>query len=177
MKIGLVCPYDYAYPGGVAAHVPQLEHHFTRMGHYIRILAPYSGNKDALGDNSVVASSRVAPIPIGGSVSRISLSPQLPSRVKTLLRKEDLDIVHIHEPVIPLLSMAALYFSKSVNVGTFHACHNAPRGYRFCHPLLKGAFERLDGRIAVSQPARDFAVRYLPGEYHRFQALLALAQA
>jgi phosphatidylinositol alpha-mannosyltransferase len=165
MKIALVCPYDYAHPGGVAAHVSQLEHHFTRMGHCVKILAPYSGNKDILSDNGIVASSRVAPIPAGGSISRISLSPLLPSRVKTLLRRGNFDIVHIHEPVVPLLSVAAVYFSKSVNVGTFHACHNTPRGYRFCHPFLKGAFERLDGKIAVSQPARDFVAKYLPGEY------------
>jgi phosphatidylinositol alpha-mannosyltransferase len=136
------------------------------MGHCVKILAPYSGNKDVLGDNGIVASSRVAPIPAGGSISRISLSPLLPSRVKTLLRGENFDIVHIHEPVVPLLSVAAVYFSKSVNVGTFHACHNTPRGYHFCHPFLKGAFERLDGKIAVSQPARDFVAKYLPGEYH-----------
>jgi len=166
MKIALVCPYDYAHPGGVAAHVSQLGYHFTRVGHCVKIVAPYSGNnKDALGDNSIVASSRVAPIPVGGSISRISLSPLLPSRVKAVLRGENFDIVHIHEPVIPLLSAAALYFSKSVNVGTFHACHNTPRGYHFCHPFLKGAYRKLDGKIAVSQSARDFVAKYLPGEY------------
>lgn len=166
MKIALVCPYDYAHPGGVAAHVSQLEYHFTRMGHCVKIVAPYSGNnKDALGDDSIVASSRIAPIPIGGSISRISLSPLLPSRVKAVLGEENFDIVHIHEPVIPLLSAATLYFSKSVNVGTFHACHNTPRGYHLCHPFLKGAYERLDGKIAVSPPARDFVAKYLPGEY------------
>ena len=165
MKIALVCPYDYAYPGGVTAHVSQLEHHFTRIGHCVKIFAPFSENKDVLSDNSIVVSSRVTPVPAGGSISRISLSPLLPSRVKTLLREEKFDIVHIHEPVVPLLSVAAVYFSKSVNVGTFHACHNTPRGYHFCHPFIKGAFERLDGKIAVSQPARDFVAKYLPGEY------------
>jgi len=165
MKIALVCPYDYAHPGGVAAHVSQLGYHFTRMGHCVSIVAPYSGNKDALDDNNIAVSNMVSPIPIGGSISRISLSPLLLSRLKTLLREGNFDIVHIHEPVVPLLSVAALYFSKSVTVGTFHACHNTPRGYHFCHPFLKRAYGRLDGKIAVSQPARDFVARYIPGDY------------
>jgi len=152
VKIALVCPYDYAHPSGVAAHVSQLEYHFTRMGHCVKIIAPYSGNGGTLGANKFVASSRVAPIPVGGSISRISLSPLLPSRVKAVLQEENFDIVHIHEPVVPLLSVAALYFSKSVNVGTFHVCHRTPRGCHFCHPFLK-AYGRLDGKIAVSQPA------------------------
>jgi phosphatidylinositol alpha-mannosyltransferase len=85
--------------------------------------------------------------------------------MKAIFRREQFDIVHIHEPLIPAVSLAALQFSDSVKVGTFHACHNTPRGYYYWHWLLKRYFKRLDGRIAVSQPARDFVARHFPGDY------------
>ena len=165
MKIALVSPYDYAHPGGVTAHVSQLGYQLTRMGHSVKIIAPYSGDEDSLDGNSIVASSRAIPMPVGGSIARISLSPRLPSRVKAVFEGEQFDIVHIHEPLIPMLSLAALQFSKSVKVGTFHACHNTPRGYHYWHWILKRYIKRLDGRIAVSKPARDFVARHFPGDY------------
>ena len=165
MKIALVSPYDYAHPGGVIAHISHLGHQFARMGHHVKVIAPCSGNRDSLDGNSIVASTRAIPIPSAGSIARVSLSPRLPSRVKEVLEREQFDIVLIHEPLIPLLSLAALRSSNSVNVGTFHACHNTPRGYYYWHWLLKRYFKKLDGRIAVSLPAKEFVARHFPGDY------------
>jgi phosphatidylinositol alpha-mannosyltransferase len=102
---------------------------------------------------------------VAGSVARITLSPKLPWGVKAVLREEKFDIVHLHEPLVPLLPLSALYFSQSVNVGTFHACHNTPRGYHWARHFLKRWYDKLDGKIAVSEPAMNFISKYFPGQY------------
>jgi phosphatidylinositol alpha-mannosyltransferase len=136
------------------------------MGHTVRVIAPYSGSKTSLDPNNIVASEKTIPMPLGGSVARITLSPKLPWRIKAILEEEKFDIIHLHEPLVPLLPLGTLYFSKSVNVGTFHACHNTPRGYHWSRHFLKRWHSKLDGKIAVSRPAMDFVSRYFPGQYN-----------
>ena len=53
MKIALVSPYDFSYPGGVGNHISALEHQFTKMGHDVRIIAPASKAISAFGDRLI----------------------------------------------------------------------------------------------------------------------------
>lgn len=165
MKIALVSPYDYPYPGGVTAHISHLEREFTRMGHQVRIIAPSSKDKDQLAQERVLKVGSVIPIPANGSVARITLSLRMSSRVKQYLEAEQFDIVHLHEPLVPGLPLTVLHHSKAVNIGTFHAYWGLNIGYFYANPVLKRFFKKLHGRIAVSPAAARFVSRHFPAEY------------
>jgi len=168
MKIALVSPYDFAYPGGVVNHISALEHHFTRMGHEVKIIAPASRVVPGFGDRFIPI-GRPRPIPTSGSIARVTISVWLSSRVKAVLDAENFDVIHLHEPLMPMLCTTVLRLSNTANVGTFHAVAGSP-GYDFGKPLatilLRKWFRRLSGRIAVSKPAMEFPSRYFPGDYH-----------
>ena len=167
MKIALVSPYDFAYPGGVVNHICALEHHFTRMGHEVKIIAPASRVITTFGDRFIPI-GKPRPIPTSGSIARVTISLRLASTIKAVLSKEKFDIVHLHEPFMPMLCSAVLRFSNAPNIGTFHACGGSP-GYGFGKPIstimLKRRARKLDGRIAVSKVAMEFANKYVPGDY------------
>ena len=168
MKIALVSPYDFAHPGGVqSGHIAALERQLTKMGHEVKVIAPASKPIDYLGDRFIQI-GKPRPIPSSGSVIRISISLRLASRIKEVLEKEKFDIVHLHEPFMIMLCSAVLRFSNSVNIGTFHAADGKP-GYQWGWPIgliiLKRRQRKLNGKIAVSKPAMNYANKYIPGEY------------
>ena len=167
MKIALVSPYDFTWPGGVTIHISQLSRQFARMGHQVTILAPHSPSRNVgVPEDSVfVPLGRSVPIPSAGSVARLTFSVWLRHRITALLEKERFDVVHIHEPLMPALPLMALQRSNSLNVGTFHAFYGRFRNYGWSHPILKYWFRRLDGLIAVSPAAQLYASRFFPGDY------------
>ncbi len=123
MKIALVSAYDFAYPGGVANHISCLEHYFTRMGHEVKVIAPASKAVSTFGDRFIPI-GKPRPVPSNGSIARITVSLRLSSRIKAVLDEENFDIIHLHEPLCPMLCTNVLRFSQTANVGTFHACVN-----------------------------------------------------
>jgi len=167
MKIALVSPYDFTYPGGVNIHVSSLERRLTKMGHDVKIIAPSSGSISGLGDKFIRIGTPI-PIPAGGTICRVTVSLRLGPTIKSVLRREKFDIIHLHEPFMPMLCSAVLRFSDTANVATFHAFGGKP-GYRFGRPIstimLKRRLRKLDGRIAVSKAAMEFASKYVPGQY------------
>lgn len=165
MKIALVTPYDYPYPGGVTEHIMYLDREFRARGHDTRIIAASTEDQDALETNVIKVSGAVAPIPFSGSTARITLSPRVYRRVKSILNAENFDIVHLHEPGAPLLCLTVLRHSHAVNVGTFHAYRESNAFYEYGRPLAARIFGRLDGRIVVSPAVRDYVARYFPGDY------------
>jgi phosphatidylinositol alpha-mannosyltransferase len=171
MKIGLVTPYDWSYPGGVRDHVAHLAEQFIEMGHDVRILAPASGRKSKVLDKHVLKMGRTTPIPINGSIARIVLDPSLSLRVRRVLQREHFDVLHVHEPLVPGLSQQALRLSHTLTVGTFHAASyssiysTSQLAYASTYPLLRPLFRRLAGCIAVSTAARQFVQRYFPADY------------
>lgn len=162
MKIALVSPYDYSYSGGVPSHISQLESHLLSRGHQVKVLAPCS--KKPM-DPNVIPIGTPIPIPSGDSIARITLSLTLARTVKKVLQKGNFDIVHLHEPLTPMLPLFVLEHSNSINIGTFHAYHGEARGYKLFRPILQKWFNRLHGYIAVSQPARTFVSKCFPAEY------------
>jgi len=168
VKIALVSPYDFAYPGGVAIHISYLERYFTRMGHEVKVIAPASKAISSFGDRFIPI-GKPRPIPSSGSIARVTISPWLSSKIKAVLDRERFDIVHLHEPLMPMLCTTVLRLSPAANIGTFHACHGRP-GYNFAKPfgkwILKRWFRKLHGKIAVSKPATEFAREHFPGYYN-----------
>jgi phosphatidylinositol alpha-mannosyltransferase len=164
MKIALVSAYDIAVPGGVNAHVTHLAEGFRARGHAVRIIAP--GPRD-LRVPGTITLGRAFPFPSGGSLARVTISPWLVFHVKRLLARERFDVVHVHEPLISMLTLLFLRYSKALTVGTFHAAREGgrSRGYALAYPLLRPWAKYLDGRIAVSKAAARLASRYFPGRY------------
>ncbi|UCG54154.1 MAG: glycosyltransferase family 4 protein [Dehalococcoidia bacterium] len=167
MKIGLVSPYDFIHPGGVVNHVLALYDQLVEMGHDVKIIAPASRSVFNE-DERFLHIGKARPFPVRGTTIRISFSLRLASKIKEVLSREKFDIVHLHEPFMPMLCSAVLRFSDSVNIGTFHACHGSP-GYNFGWPISKLMLHRrqrkLAGKIAVSKPAMDYASKHIPGPY------------
>ena len=168
MKIALVSPYDFAYPSGVNIHVSSLERRFTKMGHDVKIIAPLSGNVSGVGDKFIRIGTPI-PVPAGGTICRITISLRLGPTIKSVLSRENFDIIHLHEPFMPMLCSAVLRFSNAANVATFHAFGGKP-GYTFARPIstimLRRRLHKLDGKIAVSKAAMEFASKHVPGYYN-----------
>jgi phosphatidyl-myo-inositol alpha-mannosyltransferase len=169
MKIGLVSPYDWLTPGGVNRHVGRIALEFQTRGHSVRVMAPASG---PVADPLVEVMGSPTSVPASGSTARIALNPRLGNRVGEFLRAEQFDVVHVHEPLMPVLPIQVLRHSKAanehvVNVGTFHARKDGGnRLYEYLRPLLKRWFRELDGKIAVSPPAAQYVGAYFPGFYN-----------
>ncbi|MCC7025004.1 MAG: glycosyltransferase family 4 protein, partial [Thermomicrobiales bacterium] len=108
---------------------------------------------------------RTVPIPANGSMVRVTFDVTLYNAVKTLLRREQFELIHLHEPLIPVLPYLVLLNSRAVNVATFHAFRASSPWYTAFKPYMTFMMSRLDARIAVSQPARDFVGQYFHGPY------------
>jgi len=167
MKIALVSPYDFAYPGGVVNHIMSLGSHLAQMGHEVKFIAPASSPITTLGDRFIHIGKPRA-IPVSGSVARVTISPWLSTKITEMLEKEKFDIVHLHEPLMPMLCTTVLRMSRTANVGTFHAFNG--KGYSIAKPfgpiLFKRWFSKLDGHVAVSKPAKKFVNKYFPADYN-----------
>jgi phosphatidylinositol alpha-mannosyltransferase len=164
MNIGLVSPYDYATQGGVTEHIKHLSAELRAQGHTVKILAPFSPDKGDIPPD-VYALGAVTQVPANGSVARISLSPDLGRTIRAILRTERFDIIHLHEPLMPAVPWLVLRYSTSPNVGTFHAFGEHSPIYAMGRPILRRFFNRLQGRIAVSQAAHEFISQYFDGDF------------
>ena len=164
IKIALVSAFDFAFSGGVNDHIRSLAAQFERWGHTVKVVAPCS-NPDRVGDEKFIPMGRPVPVPSGGSIARVSLSPWLRPRIKRLLREESFDIVHLHEPFSGVVPLYMARHSKAVNIATFHS-YRGSRLYGIGgNRLVKPYFRKLHGLIAVSRPAREFISKHFPGDY------------
>ena len=129
MRIAQVSPYDFAHTGGVQRHIASLGKELQFRGHEVSILAPCTRNEPAVdvADIDLRTFGRSVPVPTAGSVARISFSVWQDWRLKSMLENEQFDIVHIHEPLMPMFALTASRFSPSTTSGTFHA-FNEGRG-------------------------------------------------
>jgi phosphatidylinositol alpha-mannosyltransferase len=165
LKIAMVSPYDFTWPGGVTAHVSQLTSELRHRGHQVQVLAPYSPSRERGSTTAFVPLGRSVPLPSGGSIARVSLSWWLYRQVRSILDRESFDIIHLHEPLAPVLPLCVLEFSNSVNVGTFHAYYQRQHLYRLSHPIIKRWHDRLHGGIAVSPAAMRYVYNFFPRDY------------
>ena len=165
MKIALVSPYDMQKPGGVAEHVKHLGDEFQRLGHQTVVMAPRGGQGGLERGDGYYGIGRTITIPGNGSKMRLTFDVTLYADVRQILKQERFDIVHLHEPLMPVLPYMVLLNSRAVNVGTFHAFSGSQPWYSALKPYMSFVLSRLDGRIAVSPPARDFVMKYFEGDY------------
>jgi len=165
VKIALVSPYSIQQPGGVAEHVAHLRDEFQRLGHDVVVMAP-RGNEGGLEvGEGYYGIGRTITIPGNGSKMRLTFDVTLYADVKQIMKRENFDIVHLHEPLMPVLPYMVLLNSRAVNVATFHAYSGSQPWYSALKPYMSFVLTRLDGRIAVSPPAREFVMKYFDGQY------------
>ena len=162
MKIGIVCPYDWEVPGGVREHVSGLAEALIELGHEVSVIAP--ADDDAVLPDYVVPAGRAVPVPYNGSVARLAFGFLSASRVRRWLKEGDFDVLHVHEPAAPSLSLLACWVADGPIVATMHAAMPRSRVLHVAQPILASALEKISGRIAVSEPARATLVEHLGGD-------------
>ncbi|MFG2822776.1 glycosyltransferase family 4 protein [Kitasatospora sp. NPDC048365] len=162
MKIGIVCPYDWDVPGGVQFHIRDLAEHLIRLGHEVSVLAP-AEDDEAL-PPYVVSAGRAVAVPYNGSVARLSFGFLSAARVRRWLHEGRFDILHVHEPASPSLSMLAAWSANGPMVGTFHTSNPRSRAMIAASPILQPSLEKMSARIAVSEYARRTLVEHLGGD-------------
>jgi phosphatidylinositol alpha-mannosyltransferase len=160
LRVGMVCPYDWTVPGGVANHVRSLAAELRRLGCQVEVLAPAERPVPEAG---FVGLGGSLPVPYNGSVARIAIGPRTAGRVRRALAAGGYDLVHVHEPLSPSVGMLAVSRAAVPVVGTFHANMDRSLALALGRPLLRRTFNRLAARIAVSPSARDTWQRYFGG--------------
>jgi phosphatidylinositol alpha-mannosyltransferase len=163
MKVALVCPYAWDKVGGVQSHVRGLAGALRGRGHDVTVIAPHVRRLSP--EDGVVLVGRAVGVPANGSVAPLAFGPLAASGIRRALHALEPDVCHLHEPLIPSLSLLALWSARRPCVGTFHASSEGSLGYRAGRVVLDRAARRLTVRTAVSDAARDLVARYFPGEY------------
>ncbi|MCB2414085.1 glycosyltransferase family 4 protein [Demequina sp. TTPB684] len=151
MRIGIVCPYSLDRPGGVQLHVIDLAEALIHRGHQVSVLAP-SATDDGL-PGYVRSAGRSFSVHYNGSTARLTFGLVAAARVRRWMADGHFDVVHLHEPGAPSLSVIAMWARLGPTVGTFHTSNDASRLMRLGKPWIKPGFEELDARIAVSPSA------------------------
>ncbi len=164
MRVAVVSPYSWSHPGGVNNHIEGLSRVLADRGHRVTVVAPDSGRTPP--GVAFASAGRSLPVPANGSVARVALAPGTSARTAGLMRSGRFDVVHVHEPLVPFVSTAAVLNSPCRVVGTFHA---AGEGRNLLYAAARLMFTRVRGRldrlVAVSDEARSLASRYFPGDY------------
>ena len=161
LRIGLLCPYSLTTPGGVQGQVMGLARALRKMGHEVRVLGPCDG---APPDTFVTPIGESLPTVANGSIAPLAPDPSAALRTIRVLRDEQFDVLHIHEPLTPGASITALVMRTAPIVATFHAAGES-LSYKYLSAPLKGFASAIDHRVAVSKDAVHLAQRYIGGEY------------
>ena len=164
MRIGIVCPYTWDVPGGVQAHVRDLAESLIGLGHEVSVLAPVDEPAEAELPPYVVPAGGAIPVPYNGSVARLAFGPRSLARTRRWLRDGRFDVLHIHEPTVPSLSMLACFAASGPMVATFHTATTRSRALQVFGSVLQPGLEKITGRIAVSPAARRVVVEHLGGD-------------
>ena len=159
MRIGMVCPYSFDVHGGVQAHVLQLAEVMRARGHDVSVLAPAS--PDVSLPDYVVSGGKAVPIPYNGSVARLRFGPATHRMVKRWIADGDFDVLHLHEPNAPSLSLLALMVADGPIVATFHTSTTKSLALGVFQGILRPWNEKIVGRIAVSDLARRWQIEAL----------------
>lgn len=174
MRVGIVSPYSWTVPGGVNHHIEHLSAELEERGHEPWIIAPVGAltparrqvdsHRHTMAERFIPMGSGV-PIPTNGSMAYVNVSPQIVARMDRAVRYGRFDVLHVHEPCTPAVSMMAVLMAASPVVGTFHAALDASGYYDSMRWLVSLLMKRVDVRVAVSEAARAFPQSRFPGEY------------
>ncbi len=167
MRIAIVSPYSWSFPGGVNEHVRVLARRLGERGHAVRVLAPLDGTAPGVDlPDDFVSLGPTLTVRANRSTAHLSLFPAGLRRAALEARSGDFDLLHLHEPLVPGTAMAALAAARAPVAATYHAFREeGSGGYALAAPLLRRLARRVTVRIAVSEAALSFVSRYFPGDY------------
>jgi len=167
MRIGIVTQSYYPIPSGLTEHVYYLAKELIKLGHQPTIITSnFFNNNDSLGLDVVRVGWDIRlPIPINGSFNDVNICYQLTKKLRRICEEKKLDIIHIHCPLDPIFPLTALRNLSIPKVGTFHSYAKIHLGYEIFGHQFKEYADKLGGRIAVSEAAKEFSERYFSGEY------------
>jgi phosphatidyl-myo-inositol alpha-mannosyltransferase len=163
LRVGIVCPYSFDVPGGVQNHVLGLARYLRHAGHRAWVLAPGrpGSASEGVAVEDFASVGAAVPVRYNGSVARVNFGPLSAARVRRWLRRGNFDVLHIHEPITPSISLLALWAADQSVVATFHAATPRSRSMQLAGGVLRGAIEKIDAGIAVSESARNVVVQHL----------------
>jgi phosphatidylinositol alpha-mannosyltransferase len=159
MRVGIACPYTWDIPGGVQAHIRDLAEALIRLGHEVSVITP-ADDESTLPPYAVHAGKALA-VPYNGSVARLLVGPISMARVRRWLRDGDFDVLHVHEPAAPSVSLMAALLSTVPVVATFHTSNPRSKILSVMETPMQIALEKIQARIAVSEAARRTIVEHL----------------
>lgn len=160
MRIGLVCPYSLSSPGGVQVQVLGLARALQARGHEVSVIAPGDLPPGCVGTSV----GRAWNFRVNGSIAPMAPVPTAAVRAVRAARQGNFDVLHLHEPLAPSITIPVLIAKPAPVVATFHAAgHRTP--YRWLSRPLRRLSARIDVRVAVSEPAAQLARRHLGGAY------------
>jgi phosphatidylinositol alpha-mannosyltransferase len=162
LRVGLVSPYSWSAMGGVQVHIKDFAQMLRERGHETSILAP-AEDEDEL-EAGVVWGGKPVALPYNGSVARLTFGPAAARRVRRWLAHGDFDIVHVHQPESPSLSLLATWAADAPLVGTWHMASERSRAMVGFSGILRPSLEKVEARIAVSEAARTTLVSHLGGD-------------
>ena len=162
MKIGITCPYSWDVPGGVQQHIRDLAEALIDEGHEVSVISP--ADDDTPLPPYVVGAGRAVPVPYNGSVARLSFGFLSVSRVRRWIKEGRFDVLHVHEPEIPSLSLLACWVASGPIVATVHTAIPRSRILLVTYPVVRTGMEKINGRIAVSEAARTTLVEHIGGD-------------
>jgi phosphatidylinositol alpha-mannosyltransferase len=179
MRIALVSPYSWTYPGGVTRHIEALAGQFAGEGHDVRVLSPsdppdrhsarlHRGHAPQVRETPdyVVPLGRTIGFPANGAVSNVAITPACVSKMRHELRHGAYDVVHLHEPVAPILGWDAAVSTGAPLVGTFHCYSENVISNNVANVLgARRVLNKLHVRIAVSEAAAWTGRRFFGGHY------------
>jgi phosphatidyl-myo-inositol alpha-mannosyltransferase len=178
MRTALVTPYSWTYEGGVNRHVESLAEMLAERGHEVSVLAPWDPpDRVSRLTHQAEPVERPMPdylIPLGrtigvhgnGAVSNLGGSPRALVRMRRALAAGSYDIVHVHEPIAPLIGPDACSWRGAPVVGTFHAYSTNPVTNNLGNLAgIRRKLNQLHARIAVSEAAAWTGRRWFGGDY------------
>jgi len=179
MRVALVSPYSWTYPGGVTRHIEALANQLAAAGHELRVYAP--SDPDSRRTRLTHRGARpqrmqlpewLVPLtgtvgwPSNGAISNLAVVPQAISRLRRELRAGQFDVIHIHEPVAPLICWDATASTDAPLVGTFHTYSEARAPHAVAAAFgARRRINHLHVRIAVSEAAAWTGRRFYGGHY------------
>lgn len=160
LSIGMVCPYDWAVPGGVKSHVVGLAERLRELGHQVSIFAPTTDDDSP----EVFSAGDSVPVPFNGSISRVKFDPIAFRRAQLWLRQNDFDVLHLHEPLSLSISPIVAWTASGPIVATQHAAYDYSVAVKSGRFLANSVLERCTVRIAVSELARRSVLESVGGD-------------
>jgi phosphatidyl-myo-inositol alpha-mannosyltransferase len=165
VKIGMVSEFYYPQPGGISEHIRALSRELRMLDIDVTVITSNIKGDVHERDPRVIRLGRSLPIHYNGSLSRVSVGRKLGARFDEILEKENFDLLHIHNPLMPTLPLLAMKRARCPLVATFHSFYPRDRMAQTFRPVLSRYLKNLDARVAVSPSARRVVETMFPADY------------